>query len=65
MLRFYIEIDAWHLKVLSSISSNLAAGFIILAIGASNELVLISNLTLTVICVIISIKTEKTLENLR
>lgn len=65
MFKFPIEIDAGYLKVLSSISSNLGAGFIILAIGASNELVLISDLTLTAICVIISIKTEKTLEKLR
>lgn len=59
-----IKLNSPHLRVFSAIFSNLAAGFIILALGTKDQIILISDIIAAIFCVIISIRIEKILEEL-
>lgn len=64
---FYIVLRSSHLKVFSSISSNLSAGFIFASLSSfylGNFLALISNVVFASLFVIFSVRIEDKLEEI-
>lgn len=62
IFKFPLELGSAHLKVFSAIFSNLSAGFIVLAPGTTDLVIIISDIIMAVLCGIIAIKIEKILE---
>jgi len=58
-----IEIRPFHLKVISSLSINISAGFMILALTTKDLRVLTSEILFVIVFTMVSLKIEETLED--
>jgi len=58
-----IEIRRFHLKVISSLSINISAGFMILALTTKDLRVLTSEILFVIVFTMVSLKIEETLED--
>lgn len=60
-----VQIRPFHLRVFSSLSLDIAAGFILLAIGSRDVVSLIVDVFFAIFLVYISLRLEEILETLR
>ena len=61
-MKFSIKINYAHLKVLSSILTDIASGLILLLVGIRNIDVLLITILMACSCLIIAVKIEEILE---
>ncbi len=59
-----ILIQEYHLKVASSLSINVAAGFLLTIPAISNRMILTGNIVSAILCLVIALKIEKLLQEL-
>ena len=57
-----IELRTFHLKVLSSLFTNIGAGFILLTLGARDLRVLTGEIFFAILCITIAFKLQRALE---
>lgn len=58
-----IELRPFHLKVMSSLLVNVAAGFVILAVTANDSRILTGEILFAIVCMLFAFKFEQALED--
>ena len=57
-----IELRPFHLKIMSSLCVNIAAGFIVLAITTNDLRILTGEILFAIVCIMFAFKFEQALE---
>ncbi|OGH18975.1 MAG: hypothetical protein A2868_00650 [Candidatus Levybacteria bacterium RIFCSPHIGHO2_01_FULL_40_15b] len=60
-----IELQPFHLKVMSSLLINVAAGFIVLAITTNDLRILTSEIFFAIVCILFAFKFEQAMEEIK